>query len=101
MLFHAPVQVDNPVSMLNQDTSRNFLHSSNPSTKFTLFMRGTHLDQIYKDYTRYAIFAKTRAETINQLVDCRNRFLKNFQLPISVTNIDVTSRYTRLIASGD
>ena len=38
--------------MLNQDTSRNFLHSSNPAAKFKLFMRGTHLEQIAHDYAR-------------------------------------------------
>ena len=38
--------------MLNQDTSRNFLHSSNSSAKYKLFMRGTHLDQIAHDYAR-------------------------------------------------
>ena len=28
------IQVDNPVSLLNQETSRNFLHSTNPSTLY-------------------------------------------------------------------
>ena len=28
------VQVDNPVSLLNQETSRNFLHSTNPATLY-------------------------------------------------------------------
>ena len=36
--------------MLSQDTSRNFLHSNNPSAKYKLFMRGTHLEQIAHDY---------------------------------------------------
>ena len=38
--------------MLSQDTSRNFLHSSNPATKYKLFMKGTHLEQIAYDYAR-------------------------------------------------
>ena len=45
-------QVDNPVSILNQDTSRNFLHSNKPSDKFKLFMKGTHLEQIAQDYSK-------------------------------------------------
>ena len=28
------IQVDNPVSLLNQETSRNFLHSTNPATLY-------------------------------------------------------------------
>ena len=38
--------------MLSQDTSRNFLHSSNPSTMFKLFMKGTHLEKIAHDYAQ-------------------------------------------------
>ena len=30
------IQVDNPVSILNQDTSRNFLHSKSPRDKYTV-----------------------------------------------------------------
>ena len=38
--------------MLSQDTSRNFLHSSNPSNMFKLFMKGTHLEEIAHDYAQ-------------------------------------------------
>ena len=34
ILDHMNIQVDNPVSLLNQDTSRNFLHSNNPAHKY-------------------------------------------------------------------
>ena len=50
-MIHIIVQVDNPVCMLSQDTSRNFLHSSNPGDKFKLFMKGTHLEKIKLDFT--------------------------------------------------
>ncbi len=43
-------QIDNPVSLMNQDTSRNFLRSSNPEANYKLFMRATHLEQIARDY---------------------------------------------------
>ena len=36
--------------MLSQDTSRHFLHSSQPGAKFKLFMKGTHLEQMSNDY---------------------------------------------------
>ena len=44
------IQVDNPVCMLSQDTCHNFLHSSNLSTMFKLFMKVTHLEKIAHDY---------------------------------------------------
>ena len=47
---HCNIQIDNPVSLLNQDTSRNFLHNSKPTAKYKLFMKATHLEQIAIDY---------------------------------------------------
>jgi chromosome segregation ATPase len=40
------IQVDNPVSLLNQDTSRNFLHVTDSRAKYKLFMKATLLDHI-------------------------------------------------------
>ena len=34
MLDHFNIQVDNPVAVLNQDTSRNFLNSKSPHDKY-------------------------------------------------------------------
>ena len=34
VLDHWNIQVDNPVSLLDQDTSRHFLHSNNPTHKY-------------------------------------------------------------------
>ena len=34
ILDHMDIQVNNPICMLNQDVSRNFLHSSNPKDKY-------------------------------------------------------------------
>ncbi|XP_020912192.1 structural maintenance of chromosomes protein 6 [Exaiptasia diaphana] len=44
------IQVDNPVSVLNQDTSRNFLNSSDPKDKYKFFLKATQLDQMSMDY---------------------------------------------------
>ncbi|CAH0551726.1 unnamed protein product [Brassicogethes aeneus] len=46
------IQVDNPICILNQDTSRNFLSSSDPKQKFILFMRATRLEQLYDEYNK-------------------------------------------------
>lgn len=50
MLDHLNIQIDNPVSLLSQETSRNFLHSSNPHNKYKLFMKATQLEKINQDY---------------------------------------------------
>lgn len=52
VLDNCNIQVDNPVSLLNQDTSRHFLQKSNPKDKYKLFMKATLLEQIACDYER-------------------------------------------------
>ena len=44
------IQIENPISMLNQDTSRSFLASNNPGNMYKLFMKATHLEQMCQDY---------------------------------------------------
>lgn len=44
------IQVDNPVSILNQDVSRTFLVTAGPKEKYELFMKATHLDKIGANY---------------------------------------------------
>ncbi|PIK59309.1 hypothetical protein BSL78_03738 [Apostichopus japonicus] len=44
------IQVDNPVSILNQDTSRNFLFTKDPRDKYKFFMKATQLEQIESHY---------------------------------------------------
>ena len=52
VLDHCSIQIDNPVSILSQDTSRNFLQKATPSDKFKLFMKATQLEQIATDYEK-------------------------------------------------
>lgn len=44
------IQVDNPVCVLTQDTARNFLSSSDPKKKFTLFIKATGLDVLENEF---------------------------------------------------
>ncbi|XP_071965000.1 structural maintenance of chromosomes protein 6-like isoform X2 [Antedon mediterranea] len=44
------IQVDNPVSILNQDTSRNFLQSKLPTDRYKFFLKATQLQQMTTDY---------------------------------------------------
>ncbi|KAM9995704.1 hypothetical protein ACTFIY_001895 [Dictyostelium cf. discoideum] len=45
------VQIDNPMSILTQDTSRQFLNSAGPQDKYKSFLMATQLDKMTKDYT--------------------------------------------------
>jgi chromosome segregation ATPase len=42
------IQVENPVCFLNQETSKNFLNTSNSSDKYKLFMKASQLESIKK-----------------------------------------------------
>lgn len=41
------IQIDNPISVLNQDVARTFLHSTDPKTKYKFFKKATQLDDVY------------------------------------------------------
>ena len=45
------LQVDNPVCILNQETAKNFLHSSDPKHKFKLFERATQMNIMDRDFS--------------------------------------------------
>ncbi|GAA5855652.1 hypothetical protein JCM8547_001632 [Rhodosporidiobolus lusitaniae] len=44
------IQVDNPMTVLTQDQSRQFLASASPKDKYTFFLRGTQLAQLTEEY---------------------------------------------------
>ncbi|KAF7273557.1 hypothetical protein GWI33_013720 [Rhynchophorus ferrugineus] len=46
------IQVDNPVCLLTQDTSRNFLSSKDPKNKFSLFKKATQLETIESEFIK-------------------------------------------------
>lgn len=46
------IQIDNPICILNQDTSRNFLSTSDPKQKYILFMRATRLENLAEEYEK-------------------------------------------------
>jgi structural maintenance of chromosomes protein 6 len=51
ILDHFNLQVDNPMTVLTQDTARQFLGNSSAQDKYKLFMRGVQLSQLDTDYT--------------------------------------------------
>lgn len=52
VLDHFNVQIDNPVMILNQETSRNFLQSKSPRDKYCFFMKATQLEKLKLDYRK-------------------------------------------------
>lgn len=50
MLEHYNLQVDNPVTVLNQDMSRSFLNTMDPKQLFKFFLKATQLQQMQDNY---------------------------------------------------
>lgn len=46
------IQINNPVMILNQETSRNFLQSKSAKDKYLFFMKATQLEKLKQDYCR-------------------------------------------------
>ena len=44
------LQIDNPMNVLTQDMSRQFLNSSSPQEKYKFFVKGVQLEQLDQDY---------------------------------------------------
>ncbi|KAM5292461.1 structural maintenance of chromosomes protein 6 [Ctenodactylus gundi] len=66
ILDHFNIQVDNPVSVLTQEMSKQFLQSKNEGDKYKFFMKATQLEQMKEDYS-YIIETKERTkEQMNQ-----------------------------------
>ncbi|KAG8685281.1 Structural maintenance of chromosomes protein 6, partial [Ceratobasidium sp. 395] len=62
---HMNLQVDNPVVVLTQDTSRQFLASSKAKDKYQFFLNGTSLTQLSDEYESILESLK-KTETILQ-----------------------------------
>ncbi|KAK9370828.1 P-loop containing nucleoside triphosphate hydrolase protein [Lipomyces kononenkoae] len=74
MLDFFGLMVDNPVTLLSQDTARTFLSNSTPEEKYGLFMKGIRLDSLRNDYDAFHLYVektiatvKTRREALNEL----------------------------------
>ncbi|XP_014205364.1 structural maintenance of chromosomes protein 6 [Copidosoma floridanum] len=60
------IQVDNPISVLNQDVSRTFLVSANSSDKYKLFMKATRLDVIGENYRKAAESSEVTKQSLQE-----------------------------------
>lgn len=47
---HFDILLDNPITMLTQEVSKNFLNSQNPAQKYKFFSKATQLESIKNEY---------------------------------------------------
>eukprot|EP00105_Crassostrea_gigas_P004900 XP_011418269.1 PREDICTED: structural maintenance of chromosomes protein 6 isoform X1 [Crassostrea gigas] len=69
------IQVDNPVAILNQDTSRNFLNSKSPHDRYKFFLKATQLEQMLLDYTR----ANEQREITKEIIEKKQQTLPTLE----------------------
>jgi len=58
------LQLDNPMNVLTQDMARQFLNSSSASDKYKFFLKGTHLEDLDRDYRLMAETLSSNGERI-------------------------------------
>ncbi|CAG9762184.1 unnamed protein product [Ceutorhynchus assimilis] len=87
---HLNIQIDNPVCLLTQDTSRNFLSSNDPKNKFKLFTRATKLELLEENYKK---IITNRRESAAILENKKAHFSK-LEDEISTLNIKVKNHHS-------
>ncbi|XP_047475491.1 structural maintenance of chromosomes protein 6-like isoform X2 [Penaeus chinensis] len=65
MLDHFNLQVENPVTVLNQDMSRSFLNSTDPRDLYKFFLEATQLQQMRDNYTQLQEALRSSSATID------------------------------------
>ncbi|XP_028250414.1 structural maintenance of chromosomes protein 6 isoform X2 [Parambassis ranga] len=75
ILDHFNIQLENPVSILSQEMSKQFLHSKSESDKYKFFMKATLLDQMKRDY----IHIKQTKTITRQQVERQEECLKDLK----------------------
>ncbi|GAA6061381.1 hypothetical protein JCM10212_000641 [Sporobolomyces blumeae] len=66
ILDHFNIQVDNPMTVLTQDQSRQFLASASPKDKYNFFLRGTQLAQLTEEYEQIRANTETMEEALSR-----------------------------------
>ncbi|OWF41408.1 Structural maintenance of chromosomes protein 6 [Mizuhopecten yessoensis] len=84
------IQVDNPVSILNQDTSRNFLNSKSPHDKYKFFLKATQLEQMKMDYS----MANEQKEITREIIEKKEQSLPILEREV----LDWEQKYKSLTA---
>ncbi|KAM6961221.1 structural maintenance of chromosomes protein 6 [Aplochiton taeniatus] len=93
ILDHFNIQVDNPVSILNQEMSKQFLHSKSESDKYKFFMKATLLDQMKRDYIHIKHTKAVTREQLERQEECLKDLKQEF--------LQKKERYDNLSSLGE
>jgi len=80
ILDHIQLQVDNPMTVLTQDTARRFLGDSSSAAKYKLFMKGVQLSHLDTDYSMVEGQIATLEQTLESKTDALATLKANEQL---------------------
>ncbi|EWC45047.1 hypothetical protein DRE_06327 [Drechslerella stenobrocha 248] len=87
IIDYMSLQVDNPMTVLSQDTARQFLSNSSDEEKYKFFMKGVQLDDLYALYqnlkgqqTVIEGVLETKAEDIRELKEDKEAAEGRFKL---------------------
>lgn len=88
------IQIDNPISILNQDISRTFLVSSKPEEKYELFMKATLLDIIGNNYKEAELICEQEYEKLKQYNEILSEARKEVeQLKINIKRAEEIDKF--------
>ncbi|XP_029900148.1 structural maintenance of chromosomes protein 6 [Myripristis murdjan] len=78
ILDHFNIQLDNPVSILNQEMSKQFLHSKSESDKYKFFMKATLLEQMKRDYIHIKQTKTVTRDQVERQEECLKDLKQEF-----------------------
>ena len=73
------IVVDNPLTVLTQEVSKNFLNSKDPKDKFKFFVKATQLEDIKNDYEHAFDNVRKSIEVMNSKKDSIDYVEKNLK----------------------
>ncbi|XP_063955858.1 structural maintenance of chromosomes protein 6-like [Lytechinus pictus] len=65
IMDHFNIQVDNPVSIMNQETSKNFLLKQSAKDKYKFFLKATQLEQVSNEYREIVVLKEGTEDDVN------------------------------------
>ena len=88
------IQIDNPISILNQDISRTFLVSSKPEEKYELFMKATLLDIIGINYKEAKLICEQEYQKLRQYNEVCICYLLGIKAILMCSQTSITRKFS-------
>lgn len=87
------IQIENPVCILSQEVSRNFLNSKNPRDKYNFFMKATNLEQLRQSYA----LALQQSKTAREILAKKKGFLPGIEKELKELEkkVDVFTKFNK------